>query len=122
MKVKGHDKRVNLLVEPKNNGCNVVPLPSYANLKPGSSKVNMNLRNFTSRSIMVKAKSIVAQVADPNVVPPMLTPKNPQESAKHEDKRMKSPDMSSKAPIKVQLTKDQLEKLFDKIDLSGIED
>ena len=33
---------------------------------------------------------------------------------------MKSPDMSSEAPIKVQLTKDQLEKLFDKIDLSGI--
>ena len=30
--------------------------------------------------------------------------------------------MNSGAPIKVQLTKDQLEKLFDKIDLSGIKD
>ena len=30
--------------------------------------------------------------------------------------------MRSEVPIKVQLTKDQLEKLFDKIDLSGIKD
>ena len=84
MKVKGHDKRFDLVVEPKNNGCNtsIVAVPSYANLKPGSSKVNMSLRNLTSKSITVKAKSIVAQVATDNVVPPMLTPKNPQESEK----------------------------------------
>ena len=53
-----------------------------------------------------------------NVVPPMITPKNPQELEEQEDKRAKSPNMSSKAPIKVLLTKHQLEKLFDKIDLS----
>ena len=101
-KIKGHDKRVNLVVEPKDNGSNpsVVAVPSYANLKPGSSKVNMILRNFTSRSITVKAKSIVAQVAT-NVVPLMLTPKNPQESKRLEDKRTKFPDMSSEAPIKI---------------------
>ena len=33
-----------------------------------------------------------------------------------------SPDRSSKEQIKVQLTKEQLEKLFDELDLSGIED
>ena len=82
----------------------------------------MNLRNLTSRNIAVKAKSIVAQVAAANVGPPMLTPRNPQESEKQKDKRTKSPNMSSEAPIKVQWTKDQLEKLFDKIDLSGIKD
>ena len=56
----------------------------------------MGLRNLTSRSIMVKAKSTVAQMAA-NVVPSMLTLKNPQESEKNEDKRMESPDMSSEA-------------------------
>ena len=78
-KVKGHDKSVNLIVEPKNNGYNpsVVVVPSYANLKPGSCKVNMSLRNLTSRNITVKAKLIVAHVAAANVVPPMLTPKDP---------------------------------------------
>ena len=35
---------------------------------------------------------------------------------------MKSPDMSSEGPIKVQLTKDQFKKLFDIKDLSGIKD
>ena len=40
MKVKGHDKRVNLIVEWKSSVCNsfVVAVPSYANLRPGSSK------------------------------------------------------------------------------------
>ena len=72
-----------------------VIVSSYANLRPDSSKVNMSLRNLTSRSITVKAKLIEAQVAAANVVPPMLTPKNPQESEKQMDKRMKPPDMSS---------------------------
>ena len=122
--VKGQDKRVNLIVEPKNNRCNpsVVVVPSYANLRPGSSKDNVSLRNLTSRNITVKAKSIIAQVAAANVLPPLLTPKNPQEPEKQKDKRIKSPDISSKTPIKVKLTKDQLEKLFDKIDPSGITD
>ena len=108
--MKDHDKRVNLIVEPKNNGCNpsVVVAPSCANWTPGSSNVNMSLRNLNSRSITVKAESIVAQVAAANVVPPMLIPKNPRESEKQKDKRTKSPDMSSEASIKVQLTKDQL--------------
>ena len=94
MKVKGHDKRVNLVAEPKNNEYNtsIVVVPSYANLRPGSSKINMSLRNPTSRNMTVKTKSIEAQVAAANVVPPMLTPKNPQESEKQKDKRMKFPD------------------------------
>ena len=42
-KVKDHDKRVNIIVEPKNNGYNssVVAVPSCAYLKPGSSMINM---------------------------------------------------------------------------------
>ena len=123
-KVKGHDKRFNLIVEPKRNVCNpsVVVVPSYPKLRPGSKEVNMSLRNLTSRNLTVKAKVIVAHMATANVVPPMLTPKNSQELEKQKEKRMKSCDKYSEAPIKVQLTKDQLNKLFDKIDLSGIKD
>ena len=82
----------------------------------------MSVRKLTSINITMKAKLIVAQVATANVVPPMLRPKNPQESENQKDKVMKSSDMSSEVPIKVQLTKDQLKELFDKIDLSGIND
>ena len=41
MKVKGHDKRVNCIVEPKSNVCNpsVVFVPSYPNLRPGSTRL-----------------------------------------------------------------------------------
>ena len=92
MKVKGHDKRVNLMVDPKSNVCNpsVVVVPSYANLRPGSSKVNLSLKNLISRDITVKEKSIVAQGATGNVITPMLIPKDSQESEKQEDKRTKS--------------------------------
>ena len=47
-------------------------------------------------------------MATASVVPPMLTPKNSQESENQKDKRTKSPDMNPEAPIKMQLTKDQL--------------
>ena len=76
-KVKGHDKKVNLIVEPMKNRPNpsAVVVLSFTDIKPGSSKVNMNLKNFTSIKITVKAKSIVAWIATANVVPPMLTRK-----------------------------------------------
>ena len=83
-KVKGHVKKVNLTVEPKSNMGNpsTVVVPSYANLRPDSSKVDMSLRNLASKSITLKAKSIVAQVAAANVVPPMLTQKDLHKSEK----------------------------------------
>ena len=57
-KVKGYDKKVNIIVEPKNNVYNssVPAVPSYTHLKPGSSKVNMNLRNLTSKNCNSKSK------------------------------------------------------------------
>ena len=67
-------------------------------------------------------KLIVAQVATANIVPPMLTPKNSQELEKQKDKRTKTLDMNSEATINVKLTKDEVRKLFNKIDLSGIKD
>ena len=92
-KVNGHDKTVNCIVEPKNHRYNpsVVVVLSFANLRPGSSKVNMSLRNLSSRNITVKEKLIVAQVATANVVPPMLTPKNPHESEKTEGQKNRIP-------------------------------
>ena len=105
--------RVNLIVEPKSNTSNplVVVVPSYGNLRPGCSKVNMCLRNLSIRNLRVKIKLIVAQVVTAKMVPPMLTAKNSQESEKHEDTRMKTPEMNSEAPIKVQLTRDQLKQI-----------
>ena len=71
---------------------------------------------------MVKMKSIVAKMAAANVVVPMLASKNSQGLEENEDKKRKSPDMGSKGQTKVSLTKGQLKKLFDKLDLSRIKD
>ena len=42
-KVKGHNRKVNIIVEPVKNGLNtsIVAVPSYTSLKPGPSKVNV---------------------------------------------------------------------------------
>ena len=71
MRVKGHDKRVDIIVEIKNNGYNplVIAVLSYMCLKPGFSKINMSLRNLNSKSIMIKEKAMVAQLAVANAVP-----------------------------------------------------
>ena len=115
MNMKGHDKRVNIIVEPKNNRCNpsVVAVPSNACLKPGSSKINMHLRNLTCKSKTIKVKSIVAGLAATNAVPSMLAPKNPQKSEENDDKKKtESTDMGSKGKIKAQLAKEQLERNY----------
>ena len=82
----------------------------------------MSLRNLISKSIMIKAKSIVAQLAAANAVPSMFTSKNSHVLEENEDKRTGSSDMISKGQIKAKLTKEQLEKLFHKLDLNSIED
>ena len=52
-KVKGHDKKVILIVDSTKNRPNSseVAVHSYTVLKPGSGKVNMNINNLTSRKI-----------------------------------------------------------------------
>ena len=65
---------------------------------------------------MVKAKSVIAQVATANIAPSMLTLKKSQKSEEQKDKKPKCPDMSSEAKTKVKLIKEQLKKLFEKND------
>ena len=64
-RVKGCNKKVNIIVEPVKNRTNssVVAVPSYTILNPGSSKVNINIRNLTGSKIMVNTKLIIPRVA-----------------------------------------------------------
>ena len=59
-------------------------------------------------------------MATANAVPPLLTPKIPQEPEKQKEKETKSPDANSETKSKVKLTKEQLKILFGEIDLCGI--
>ena len=106
-KVKGHEKKVNLLVEPMENRPNpsMVVVPGYTVLIPGSSKVNMNVRNLPSRKITVKGKSIVAQVTAANMILLMLAQENSWESEKWKDKKTESSNLYSEMKTKTKLTK-----------------
>ena len=56
----------------------------------------MNIRNLTSRTITVKAKSIVARVASAYVVPLILAQENSQKTEEWLDKRTEPPNLNSK--------------------------
>ena len=53
-------------------------VPAYTFLKPGSSRVEVMLKNITARSITIKSGEKVARIEPANAVPHMLAPK-PQE-------------------------------------------
>ena len=113
-KVKGHNQKVNLIVEPMKNKphSSMVTVLNYTILKPSSSKVNMNIRNSTSRKIAVKAKSIVARVSAANVVPSMLAQGHSQKTEEQIDRRIELPNLNSTTETKTKLTKNKLENLF----------
>lgn len=75
-KVKGHHKQVHTIVEPKVLYSGVVlAIPSYSQLKPGSSKVSVGLRNYSCRTVTIRAKSVVATISAANVIPGKLAAK-----------------------------------------------
>ena len=61
-------------------------------------------------------------MAAADIVHPMLASKTPQGIQEKGDKKTKFPDMSSKGQTKLPVTKEQLKKLCDKLDLSRIKD
>ena len=113
-KVVGHELRVNIITEPNDKYSTgaVVAKPSLTNLKPGSSKVQCTLRNNTARSITLAARTPIAKLAAANVVPQMLAPKR-RDTEKGKSKK------EDKAP-RLKVSQEKLEKLFEKLDLSGI--
>ena len=50
-------------------------VPSYTFLKPGSSRVEVMIKNITARPIVVKSGERIARVEPANAVPNMLAPK-----------------------------------------------
>ena len=49
--------------------------PAYTEIKPGSSRVKMILRNCGAREMMVTARTLIGRMDAANAVPPALVPK-----------------------------------------------
>ena len=82
VKCSAYFKRVNVALEPmeqhKEGEGPYCAVPAYTFLKPGSSRVEVMLKNITARSITIKSGEKVARIEPANAVPHMLAPK-PQE-------------------------------------------
>ena len=75
--VKGHCMKVHVLTEPALGPqlpVAVVPIATYGELDPGSSRVPVCLCNMSARAMETPAKTVVGQVIPTNQVPPVVHP------------------------------------------------
>ena len=79
VKHSAYFKRVNVALEPleqhKEEEGTFCAVPTYTFLKPGSSRVEVMLKNITARSISIKQGTKVAVIEAANNIPQMLAPK-----------------------------------------------
>ena len=73
--VKGHCMKVHVLMEPvlgPQLPAAVVPIATYGELHPGSSRVPICLYNMSACAVEIPAKMVVGQVIPANQVPPVV--------------------------------------------------
>ena len=75
--VKGHCMKVHVLMEPALGPqllAAVVPIDTYRELHPGSSRVPICLRNMSTHAMEIPAKTVVGQVMPANQIPLVVHP------------------------------------------------
>ena len=75
--VKGHCLKVHVLTEPAHSTqlpAAVVPIATYGELYPGSSRVPVCLHNLNANAVEIPAKTVVGQVIPANQVPLVVHP------------------------------------------------
>ena len=73
--VKGHCMKVHVLTEPALGPqlpAAVVPIATYRELHPGSSRVPVCLHNLSTHATEIPAKTVVGQVIPANQIPPVV--------------------------------------------------
>ena len=105
--INAHSKRVNIVTEPRED-LDEYTVPSYSYMRPGSKRAGVALLNLSNKPVVLKKGTIVATVKAGNKIPLMLAPKP------HKEKEPVSDRLPEKTPTRI-------EKLFSKLDLSGME-
>ena len=75
--VKGHCMKVHVLMEPALGPqlpAAVVPIATYGEVHPGSSRIPICLCNMNTCAMEIPAKMVVGQVIPANQVPPVVHP------------------------------------------------
>ena len=100
---------VESLLEPN---CNtVVPVQTYTVLKPGSTRLNVGLRNLSGKAITVHAKMAITQFTAANAIPEML--------ALYVIDAKENEQKTKKLPL---LSMEKQDELFEKVDLTGTQE
>ena len=127
-------KRLNVMTEPlpvREAIEGIKAVASYETFKQGGNRVTIGLQNGTWEKIILKKGTKVAHVTAANIVPPMLAPdpskdKSELEYITQEHNKEGVPEYkttnSGKNVAKPKPTLERLDKLFTKLDLSGIQD
>ena len=106
-KINSHNKQLNVITELRLD-IDEYTLPSYTSMRPGSKRVGVALMNLSNAPITLNKGTVVATMKAANIIPPMLAPNPSNENNKPEEIPKKTPA--------------RLEKLFSKLDLSGMDD
>ena len=110
-------------------------IESYTTVKPGTKRVAVALVNNSREKVTLKKGTKIGWLKAANVVPPSLAPhtstdsnilKYVQRTESHgsipEYKKPGTNTEGHKLPPKPELTPDRLDKLFSKLDFSGMEE
>ena len=105
-------------------------IPSYSFLKSNSKQVTIGLRNMSCQPVTLHKGTVVARLSPANVIPEKLAPKLEPiklascqlELAKDQGLKINQLELESEL-IQIskmnQATRDRIDKLFTKLDLSG---
>ena len=113
----------------------VKPICTYSELRPGSTRVSVRLRNLSCKNVTIRSKMVVAKASAANIVPlsvaPNLERKEKEELREQYEEQIDSQTIqymenqndcqASKSEIKLEPLSFEKEKLlFKKVDLTGI--
>ena len=108
-KVRHHHKNVHIVTDDRSDNEQELPnlavVPCYGVLKQGSDRVPVILKNLTCKPITLQKGKVVPELGPVNAIPAMLAPK-PEEKDKE---------------AKPEPVEERIEKLFQVLDLKGLD-
>ena len=126
VKAKGtnplNTKQVNVIIEPTDDEEGSYMIPAYTYLKSNSRSIHVGLHNMSCRTVTLHKGTVIAELSPANVIPKMLAPKLAScqlEFVTNQGPKSNKLEFADSANSQPKLTKEQRDKLFSKLDLTG---
>ena len=116
---------MNVIIEPTDDEEGSYTIPAYTYLKSNSRSVHVGLRNMSCCTVTLHKGAVVAEFLPANAILKMLAPKIAScqlEFANNQGSENSKLKFADSANSQLELTKEQRDKLFSKLDLTGYDD